>query len=309
MKDDHRNVRRGPLRTSQAGDKKKVLVTHDPDGSLSKMQFQRPLGDITQEEMLRFSAEILPLFPPPPQGTELVLMEIDPYRMHAYWHVDADDLTHALREAGSPYAPLVVRMQEATKDEQAEARASSAFDVDIEDNETHRYVTVSRCGQSYEAELAYEAELGVRKADGTLVHLARSERVHLPRAGQAHVYNVTALDTSILRERVAAQTELAPVLFSQSPVDIRAERPLDEPVDPEQEKKIFPVPARLSTRIRNAEPWVTNPPNQSTAVEAPASRPSCTVPFAGPPVREPSWESSAFPFESTSSFTVLGSEQ
>ena len=303
MKDNHRNVRRGPLRTSKAGDKKKVLVTHDPDGSLSKMQFQRPPGDITQEEMLRYSAEIHRLFPPPSQGTELVLMEIDPYRMHAYWHVDGDDLTHALREAGSPYSPLVVRMQDVTGDQQAEAPASPAFDVDIEGNETHRYVTVSRCGRSY------EAELGVRKADGALVHLAWSGRVHLPRAGQADDDHTTALDTSILRERVTAQTELAPVLFSQSPVDIRAERPLDEPADPEQEKKIFPVPARLSTCIRNAEHWVTNPPNQSTAVEAPVSRTSCTAPFAGRPVREPSWESSVFPFESMSSSTVSGSEQ
>ncbi len=242
-------------------------------------------GQTRQEEMLRYSAEIAERYPPLPiQETELVLMDIDPHRLYAYWHVKDKDLTRALKAAGSPYAPLVLRMYDVTEDPAAPGMVST-FDVDIEGEETRRYIEVNEDGRSY------QAHLGVRISDGSLVFLARSEPVRLPRAGQASVCEAVAVDTSILGKRTLPQVDWISRFSSPIPRGQVGGPGSDRPAGPPGcEKRTFPMPDWPIKSVRKTEPPLTTVARRIPVPEVLVPLPSDAPPLAGTPIREGSWE-------------------
>lgn len=129
-----------------------------------------PSDEPNPEALRALEAELEPYFPAPFDETELVLMDVDPRRVHAYWHVSADDLEAAGID-GPP--PLVLRVYDVTG---ADAGGPDAefFDVDVQGLESRCYVDLWQPGR------AYEAELAVRGPDGTLRTLARSNRAQTP---------------------------------------------------------------------------------------------------------------------------------
>ena len=52
-------------------------------------------GSGDSDELRSIAEEISSLYPPPRLGTELVLLEIDPHRAHAYWNIDVADYQEA----------------------------------------------------------------------------------------------------------------------------------------------------------------------------------------------------------------------
>ncbi len=131
-----------------------------------------PFGEPSLETLRAIEAELEPYFPAPVDQTELVLMDVDPRRIHAYWHVSPTDLEAAGFVGTSP--PLVLRVYDVT-DATAGAPGSEFFDVDVQGLESRCYVDLWQAGR------AYDAELALRSAGGTLQTLARSNRVQTPR--------------------------------------------------------------------------------------------------------------------------------
>ncbi len=96
--------------------------------SSSREPLPPPSRTVPGREQLLAVCEELAEYPiPGPAAPELVLLEIDPIRLHAYWHLDPEALEQALRDAGTPYAPVAVRLLPV-----GEPGTRASFDVDIQ---------------------------------------------------------------------------------------------------------------------------------------------------------------------------------
>lgn len=102
--------------------------------------------------------------PLPASGTELILIEVDPHRAHAYWNIDASQADSS--------KPLVLRVHDIT--DQAKGGEAQSFDVEVQGLQGRWYLDFWRDDRTFVSELGY------RQPDGTLSLLARSNEVRTP---------------------------------------------------------------------------------------------------------------------------------
>jgi hypothetical protein len=125
----------------------------------------------------RVADEVRSAFPRPPSGPELVLIDVDPRRLHAFWTLPLAIFEAARRECGpdAEQAPMVLRVHQI-----APSGASAAsFDLEVVGLQGQRYVDV--VGE----DRVYRGELGILRSDGSLISLAMSPDAELPRLGHA----------------------------------------------------------------------------------------------------------------------------
>lgn len=130
----------------------------------------------TAAELRRISAEISARFFRLEETTRLVLLDIGPWRLHAYWNITEADLNRA--RAQQPDAPLVLRFTDLSPDAPTAAH-HARFDVEVQGVRNNWYLDLWQDGKRY------AAELGLRAADGSLLRLARSNEIEVPRADPA----------------------------------------------------------------------------------------------------------------------------
>lgn len=116
-----------------------------------------------------------------PEGygeTRVVLLPIDPYRVHVYWEVSGSNRRRvkALIEDGSLRPQAVLRFHDVTALPVGGVLASGSFDEEIEIESCNWYVHLRRPGRSY------IADLGLRGTDGLFHRIGRSNRAETPRA-------------------------------------------------------------------------------------------------------------------------------
>lgn len=254
--------------------------TRKTSRKIDKIDLDDALSDeLTAEELRGIAQEVSALYPPPRLGTELILLEIDPHRVHAYWNIDVEDHQAILAENGLESPDLLLRIYDITGVTFDGHNAHSYFDIQVQGLQGHWYVDLWQDGR------AYVGELGLRRTDGGFARIARSNAVFTPSAAQSAQYDTRALDvqsndTTALRlmdllsdpnlspENVDADTG-APVLLNAPPVaaippadaaDYRApdapaleERPAAASIQPSVpptpvEPKAFPMPP-------DATPW------------------------------------------------------
>lgn len=193
-------------------------------------------ADILDQDALRsISGELEKHFPQPIEETELVLMEISPHRLHAYWHIPPWDLETANAKTDEKKTQLVIRFHDLTA-EGPQSMPPPAFDIEISKTTGSQYVEV------WEDAKRYAAELGLRTKDGLLVDLARSNTVELPSAGHstslgAKVMTLTPLDEELYLEPPANQSEFDAIssrknqtweLDESQPIDLTLESRLSK---------------------------------------------------------------------------------
>jgi hypothetical protein len=107
----------------------------------------------------------------------LVLIDVDPRRLHAFWTLSPPTLDAARREFGpdAERAPMVLRVHQITPS----GATAASFDVEVLGLQGQRYVDV--VGE----DRLYRGELGLLRSDGSLVSLAVSANAELPRLGPA----------------------------------------------------------------------------------------------------------------------------
>jgi hypothetical protein len=222
-----------------------------------------PAGpDPSPEALRRISEEISALYPPPRLGTELVLLEVNPHKAHAYWNIDVEDFQDARARSGISQAPLVLRLYDVTGIEFNGRNAHTAFDIEVQGLQGHWYLDLWKDGRTH------VADIGFRTSEGPLVCLARSNPVSTPPASESPEYNTLALDTGVGAPPAGRLTDLNGEAQPASPgteADVPAPVPaaLTWPTPPAGQ----PEPAPLEQDVKA---WFDQAAESATAAIAPA---------------------------------------
>ena len=148
--------------------------------------------------------------------TRLVLLVVDPHLIHAYWEIARSRLRDVKRKAA--LGQVVLRFYSGKQD---------SFDVDIDLQARNWYVHL------WSPEESLYADLAVKMNDGTIIRLARSKVVHLPRTRP-----VIAIEQHFMKVDPAERhAELVPA----PPVEPQTPRPGGAPID---------YPAIVTERLR-----------------------------------------------------------
>jgi hypothetical protein len=130
-------------------------------------------------ELRQISTHITTQWFLPVEDKRLTLLEIDPWRVHAYWNVPEAEVAAA--RASLPgegkNAALVLRFTDLSPQTADAAPPHPRFDIEVQQNRNNWYIGLWRDAKHY------SAELGVRAPDGAFVGLVRSNEVVTPRAG------------------------------------------------------------------------------------------------------------------------------
>jgi len=110
--------------------------------------------------------------------TRLVLMPIDPFWVHAYWELSAQDEREmcARAEKGAGRARWILRVYDVTGIPFEGSNAHSSFDVEISPPARNWYINL------WSPQKSLGAELGLVAPDGTFFPLTRSNVAHTPAA-------------------------------------------------------------------------------------------------------------------------------
>jgi len=132
----------------------------------------------TAEELQQISAEIADNWFRPDPANHLTLLEVDPWNVHAYWHVSPVDIAATRKQlaAGSGDPALILRFIDLSPQVPGYA-PHPPFDVEVHPASEHHYLHVWRDARRY------SAELGLRSGDGSFAALARSNEIFTPPAG------------------------------------------------------------------------------------------------------------------------------
>ncbi len=121
--------------------------------------------------------------------TELVLMPVDPFLIHAYWDFSPEDWKKVQRRR----KPVVLRVYDVTMIEFNGANAHSYFDLPIALEAQNWYVRL------WSAEKSLCADLGWPLPDGSFETLVRSNVIQTPRAGVSIFEETRWVDTQRAR--------------------------------------------------------------------------------------------------------------
>jgi hypothetical protein len=134
-----------------------------------------------------------------PEVTRLTLMEVHPWRLHAYWNIAEADMAaaRASQPADAEEPSLVVRFTDLSTTERGDITPDYSFDIEIQGLRNDWYVDLWQDGRRY------SAQLGLRTTNGDIISLARSNEVALPRATPS-----SALDFKQLEVRTPLPLDL-----------------------------------------------------------------------------------------------------
>ncbi|HLB02164.1 MAG TPA: DUF4912 domain-containing protein [Nitrospiria bacterium] len=111
--------------------------------------------------------------------TELVLLPVDPYWIHAYWEVTPKSFSEFLSRLGplASQGRYLLRIYDVTAIEFDGSNAHSSFDLPIELSARNWYINL------WSSEKSIVGDLGYLRPDGRFILLVRSNVIHTPRAG------------------------------------------------------------------------------------------------------------------------------
>ena len=166
-------------------------VNRESSSQQSSAGQNRPcLGGMTSEELLRISEEVSRFTPSIPTVSELVLMEVSPHRLYAYWHINEADLDQVIADTHSDMK-LVLEVKEVSDGQKGTKEGVQKYTFTVQGGKNSRYVDVLKGGEKYKASLAVET------GKGELLTVVRSNCISLPRGRESEVYTARAVDTGV----------------------------------------------------------------------------------------------------------------
>lgn len=167
----------------------------------SSGQPSSPEDAVTADTLRKVAEEVRSAFPRPLRTPELVLIDVDPHRLHAFWTISPATLD-AARQALGPEgegAPMVLRVHQLSET----AASVATFDVEIVGLQAQCYVDI------WEEARRYSGELGLRRSDGSLISLAASASVEMPRPAPGGAASANAAETPVPPEAASEQASPA----------------------------------------------------------------------------------------------------
>lgn len=116
-----------------------------------------------------------------PEESRIVLMDIDPYRLHAYWeitHRDKKRITEQLDEPSHPQKNII-RVYDVTYIHFDGNNANSYFDIEIDEDKGNWYINI------WSPHKSLCAEIGMKSLQGNFHPIARSNFIDTPKAYQS----------------------------------------------------------------------------------------------------------------------------
>lgn len=160
-----------------------------------------PLEALSAAELRALATAIAEEFPlsAPPMDS-IMLLEVDPRRLHAFWALDAKQLARVRSDAADDSQRLVLRIRQVAIAQDGDDPRSllPSFDQAIVAGQTDCEIQVPEAGRCYQAELALAG------ANGRWVSLARSNLARAPALGPAPELAARMLDVAKLTSPVAA---------------------------------------------------------------------------------------------------------
>ena len=168
----------GAVPDSRNSTEREVFLQADSKAS-ERTATAKPLaaaGTATPEFLRGVAEEVRVAFPRPMRTPQLVLIDVDPRHLHAFWSLAADEIERARRDLGADgdRAPMVLCIDRSDGNGD-----SAAFDVEVVGLQGRRYVEI------WGEPRSYSGTLGLRGADGSLRPLAGPATVRLPNIGPA----------------------------------------------------------------------------------------------------------------------------
>ena len=130
----------------------------------------------------RRSLEAPPLLTEVPASygvSRLVLLDIDPHWVFAYWEITGERIAAAWRRLGrrgGPFSKTVLRVYDVTGVDPKPAKARYSFDIEIVSGADNWYINL------WSPQRSLYADLGLRGPHGQFVRIASSNRVETPPA-------------------------------------------------------------------------------------------------------------------------------
>lgn len=242
----------------------------------------------TPAELHALNTALAQEFPVPVDLTELVLMDVDPTRLHAFWSVMPFDLG-AVEQTFDPTdmaSTMVLRLHDVTPARFGHVDRVRPIEIDVEGLQGNRYIDDLEPGRSY------VAELGLVRPDGAFVAVTESNTLLMP-----------GVAPPLARSTPIAVAEKRFELPATRPQEVRPVRMPDlEPVfpnagDAEPWGSLTLLPGGLPTGARAARDPGTGA-GYPTSVGSTATRPAD---FTGDP-GSPAWSGVAPGLGSWSSF-------
>lgn len=150
------------------------VITNDGDAvaRLADPAAAETAGELSQADLRRVAETVRAAFPRSPVGCELVLIDVDPRHLHAFWSIPLAT-AEAARSSLDPAAgdaSLVLRVSEFAE---ADGSARTSFDIEVLGLQGQFYLDI------WSEARRYGAVIGLRQGSG-FVEFARSNGVELP---------------------------------------------------------------------------------------------------------------------------------
>ncbi|MEA1868377.1 MAG: DUF4912 domain-containing protein [Thermodesulfobacteriota bacterium] len=190
--------------------------------------------------------------------SQVVLLPVEPYLVHAYWDVTSNDIEKAKQRLGDDYgqSQAVLRFYDVTNIIYDGTNAHGFFDVDIDLQAKDWYVNL------WSPDKSYFVDLGFKTGDDFCLSLARSSVAKTPCAWPApkadEYYMLVAED---------AENGLSKIKFPEEPIpddlieageaeveaEIRKVEPLKEKKRPDEDKSVRTVDLPKSIQAQFGE--------------------------------------------------------
>lgn len=135
-------------------------------------------GDLTAGETREFlrhvSEDARASFPRQVTDASLILVDVDPQTLHAFWSVPVSIMHRARAQPGGLGAPMILRLEPLVN---GDCNAANCIDVAAGGLQDSAYIGI------WQSERCYRGTLGLRNGDGTLIPVATSNEIALPPAG------------------------------------------------------------------------------------------------------------------------------